>query len=104
MEIPQMPEISENRFSTAIAESQQVTQAPQVLQQVPENKSIQIPPKTEESEQILIGIYLKKENKTIDYYYNKEQVELILYNKNIIVGMLENIKLDILIGEKPQNA
>jgi hypothetical protein len=52
---------------------------------------------------MLMGIYLKKENKTIDYYYNKEQIELILYNKNIIVGMLENMKLDILIGEKPQN-
>jgi hypothetical protein len=50
-----------------------------------------------------MGIYLKKENKTIDYYYNKEQIDLILYNKNIIIGMLENMKLDILIGEKPQN-
>jgi hypothetical protein len=46
---------------------------------------------------------LKKEQKTIDYYYNSEQIPLILLNRNVIIGMLENIKLDILIGEQGKN-
>jgi hypothetical protein len=47
----------------------------------------------------LIAISLNKEKKTIDYSFNSEQLPLILFNKNIIVGMLESIKLDVLIGD-----
>lgn len=45
-----------------------------------------------------MGIYLKKEKNSIDYYYNNEQISLILYNKRVIVGMLEQMKIDIMLG------
>ena len=97
-------ELGKNQFSE-IAEALELQQSPTIQQapKPPENKEAQIPPKEQQnSDEVLIGIYLKKENKTMDYYYNKEQIDLILYNKNLIVGMLENIKLDVLLGEKPK--
>jgi len=68
------------------------------------NNTITPPPKREEiqeiQEELLIGIYLSKEKNSIDYSYNDELLDLILYNKNIIAGLLENIKLDVLLGDK----
>ena len=109
MEIPYNPELGETRFTEAFKNQAPAPQQAQTLQQVPqpeilENKNIQLPPKAEENkEAILIEIFLKKEKNSIDYAYNSEFLDLILYNKNIIVGMLEQIKLDVLTGEKPKN-
>ena len=106
MEIPYSPELGETRFSETL-KSQQLQQVPPISPQNPEiqeNKNIQLPPKVEENkEETLIGIFLKKEKNSIDYAYNSDFLDLILYNKNIIVGMLEQIKLDVLTGEKPEN-
>lgn len=116
MEIPYNPELSENQFQPVANEFNKQNKAqgsnpeqmnppePPRKEEQQENRNIQIPPKADENqEEILIGIYLKKANRTIDYYYNREQLDLILYNRNLIIGILENIKLDILTGEKPQN-
>ena len=68
-----------------------------------QNNQVEIPPNQSENNEVLIAIYLKRQEKSIDYYYNSEQLPLIFYNKNVITGMLEQIKLDILIGEPPKN-
>lgn len=100
-ETPGISEIGENKFQALGKELQ--AQAQPTPQPQPENNQVQIPPKPEENNELLVGIYLKKEQKSIDYYFNSEQLPLIFFNKNVIVGMLENIKLDILIGENKQN-
>lgn len=88
----QTPDLSTNKFQEAEkeikAENSQI-----------QNNQVQIPPNPSEDNEILIAISLNKEKKTIDYSFNSEQLPLILFNKNIIVGMLESIKLDVLIGD-----
>lgn len=88
----QTPDLSTNKFQEAEkeikAENSQI-----------QNNQVQIPPNPSEDSEILIAISLNKEKKTIDYSFNSEQLPLILFNKNIIVGMLESIKLDVLIGD-----
>jgi hypothetical protein len=101
---PGIPDLSENKFQQLGKEIQAQQQAQQPTpREQPQNNQVLIPPKQENNNELLIGVYLKKEQKTIDYYYNSEQLPLILFNKNVIIGMLENIKLDILIGENPKN-
>lgn len=103
-ESPKMPDLGENKFQELGKELQTQAQPQQPTPQTqPENNQVQIPPKPEENNEVLIAIYLKREQKSIDYYFNSEQLPLIFFNKNVIVGMLESMKLDILIGEQPKN-
>ena len=93
MDIPYNPEVKKDLKPT----QELPKQVPNKLNQPPVQEEIQ-----PVQEELLIGIYLKKDENSIDYNFNSEQIDLILFNKNLIAGLLESIKLDILIGDKQE--
>lgn len=115
MEIPFNPDSNNNQFQTPNMEiikekkpevqqvqKQQIQEQPQKIQ-----NQIQVPPEVPKQEEtpdsVLIGIYLKKEKNSIDYAYDRENLDLILFNRNLIIGLLQNITFDLLTAEKPEN-
>jgi len=94
MEIPYNPEeVKNSEIKEQTKELKPKVQPPIIQPPQPEIQE-------KNPDKLLIGIYLKGEENSIDYYYNNELIEMILTNKNLIAGILEGIKLDVLLGDK----
>lgn len=107
MEIPYNPEATKEskiKEQTKELSKPKEVQVQPVIQPViqPTIQPATQPIQEKNPDKLLIGIYLKEDENSIDYYYNNELIEFILLNKNMITGILEGIKLDVLLGDKQE--